>query len=117
MISLEFLASVILVVLMVQVLIIVYIKTDSLLKAWIISLIVGKTLVVVFWAFGITHKVATLYIYNKLNHKIIAVEITSNHVIFISFLITLIISLFWYDLVKLAPKSFREKLKKAEVIK
>jgi len=115
--KIEFLATVILVVLMVEVLVVVYIKTNSLLKAWIVSLIVGKTLTVVFWAFGITHIVATVYLYDKLHHRVIPVQITSNLVILLSFLITLIVSLFWYDLVRLAPKSFRNRLRKTEVIK
>jgi len=117
MISSEFLASVVLVIMMVQILVIIYVKTGSLLKAWIISLIVGKTLIIVFWAFGITHKIATLYLYNKINKSVITFEITSNHIIFISFLITLILSVFWYDILKIMPRSFRDKLRRAEVIR
>ncbi len=113
----EIIATTILVVAMLTVLLIVYLRTDSLLRGWIVALIVGKTLALVYWAFGITHVVATIYIYNKLNHKVIPVQITSNLVIIVSFAITLIVSLFYYDLVKLAPKSLRERLKKAEVIR
>ena len=113
----ELIATTILVISMITVLLVVYIKTGSLLRAWIVSLIVGKTLALVYWVFGITHVVATIYIYNKLNHRVIPIQITSNLVIIVSFFITMIVSLFWYDLVKLAPKSFRDKLKKAEVIK
>jgi len=116
-VKVELIATTILVISMITVLLVVYSRTGSLLRAWIVSLIVGKTLALVYWCFGITHVIATIYIYNKLNHKVIPVQITSNLVIIVSFFTTMIVSLFWYDLVKLAPKSFRDKLKKAEVIR
>lgn len=107
----ELIASIILIVLMVQVFIIIYLKTKSLFKAWIFALIIGKAIVVVFWAFGIEHPLGTLYIYNKRSNEVISFEITSSHVIFLAFLSSLIISLFWYDIIRYAPPSLRKRIK------
>ena len=73
----------------------VYSKTGSLWKSWIVTLIFGKLLVGVFWAAGINKTLFTIWIINRKLGTMQPFEFTANLLIMLSLASTLIIALSW----------------------
>ena len=91
-------------------------KTNSLWKAWIITLITGKVVTVLFWAFGLDRPLFTIYLISrKTGYTINSFTITACELTLISFLITLIATLSWPYIMRLLPSEVRYALRSFEV--
>jgi len=107
---------VIMAILLVALLCFAWHKTNSLWKAWIITLITGKVVTVLFWAFGLDRPLFTIsLISRKTGYVIKSFTITACGITFISFLITLIATLSWPYIMKVLPREIKYALRSFEV--
>jgi len=81
--------------------------TGSFRNAFIITLIVGKLWAGILYAFGIDKPLFNLIIYNKIKGVTTTVTITADQMIFLSFMLTLIVTVFWPLLAPTLPPWLR----------
>ena len=64
-------------------------------KAFIVMLVVGKTWAGVMWAFGFDRELFNVTLYNRLSGARAEITVTATELIFMSFLATLILTIFY----------------------
>jgi len=102
--------------LLVTILIASWYKTNSLWKAWIITLVTGKVVTALFWAFGLDRPLFTISLVSRRTGQVIkAFTISACELTFLSFLITLIGTLSWPYFIRYLPYEFRMGLRSFEV--
>ena len=91
-------------------------KTNSLFKAFVIMLIIGKVITGIFWAFGYDKTLFTITVMNRrLGVPLYQFHISACMVVFLSFLLTLIGALSFPYIVKYLPYEIRSGLRRFEV--
>ena len=98
---------------MMAIFIFVYYRSGSLRLAFIVSLILGKTWTVILWAFGQDRTIFNIIVYNKVSSTASVVPITATQVIFLSFLVTLLVTISWPYIEAYLP----EPIRRMEVIR
>jgi len=102
--------------LLVAILCFAWYKTNSLFKAFVIMLIIGKVITGIFWAFGYDRTLFTVSIMNKrLGVPLFQIHVSACMIVFLSFLITLIGTLSFPYIVKYLPYEIRSGLRRFEV--
>ncbi len=92
---------------MVVVLLLAWRWFNSLRTAFLAMLIIGKTWVGVLWAFGIDRPLFSIVIYNRLRDSYSTVTITADQIVFISFLVTFLLTLSWPYIARYLPEPIR----------
>ena len=92
---------------MVIVLVLAWKWFNSLRTAFIVMLIIGKVWAGILWAFGYDRPLFNLIIYNKIRDLTVTYTITATQFVFLSFLITLIVTISWPYIEGYLPEPIR----------
>jgi len=91
----------------------IYLKTGSFRKATIGGLLVGKSYVIVYKLAGLDRTVATLYLVNRYGY-VKEVHVTALGLLFLAFLGSLVVTLYWPVLTRRMPRELRTAFEEVE---
>ncbi|WP_317896080.1 hypothetical protein [Pyrofollis japonicus] len=87
----------------------VYSRTESIRRATMVALIVGKSFTVVYKLAGLDRTVLTLYLVNRYGY-VREIRITMVMVLLLAFLASLLAALYWPVVSRYLPREVREAL-------